>query len=76
MVCTPSPPLTTKLDEMVEVIWVEPAASGEDCRTSAVWNRPSFSDSDGSMMVTGSGLLRSSRRRREPVTTMVSLLSA
>jgi hypothetical protein len=73
IVSTPSPPLTTKLLEMVEVICVEPAASGEVCRTWAVLSLPSRFSTLGSMTVSGSALVRSSRRRREPVTTIAPL---
>ncbi|WP_213175019.1 hypothetical protein [Croceicoccus gelatinilyticus] len=66
----------TKFDESVEVIWVEPAASGEFCRRSAASAWPFLMPSSGEMIWIGSGLLNSVRRRREPTTTMAPSSSA
>ncbi len=58
-VCAPGPPAVTKFDEMAEVIWVEPAAIGDGSAASkARLNLPSRAAVAGSMMVTGSGLLK------------------
>ncbi len=76
IVCAPGPPSVTKLDEIAEVIWVEPAAIGEDCSISAVSSLPSRFDSSGSISETGSGLVNSGWRIREPVTTIVEDLSS
>ena len=74
-VSVPTPPSVTKAEEIAEVIWAEPAAIGEFWSISEVLNRPWARDSSGLITVTGSGLLNSVRRMREPVTMIVSLLS-
>ena len=70
MVCAPGPPLVTKLDEIAAVIWVEPAAIGDDCRVSPRLSLPSRWAVVGSIRETGSGLVNSGDRMRVPVTTI------
>ncbi len=72
IVCAPWPPLVTKFDEMAEVICVDPAAIDEDCSISDVSSLPARIAVTGSINETGSGLLNSGWRMRDPVTTIVS----
>lgn len=70
IVCAPGPPFVTKFDEIAEVIWVEPAATGELCSIEATSDLPSRIEISGSMIEIGSGLLNGvTARMREPVTT-------
>ena len=66
----PGPPSVTNPENELSICW--PAATVEVCRMSAVFSKPARADVSLVMTVIGEALENSSRRMREPVTTISS----